>query len=147
MQSRQAKAYQQDTEQKSHPSQGWNQREAVQRQEEDAPQTVNQTGMPDRLKSGMEQLSGLDLSGVRVRYNSSKPAQLNAHAYTQGQTIEVAPQQERHLPHEAWHVVQQMQGRVRPTIRDRGVAINDDASLEHEADVMGKRAMQMRLRD
>ncbi len=104
------------------------------------PPSENRTGMPERLKSGLEQLSGLDLSGVRVHYNSAKPAQLNAHAYTQGQHIEVGPGQERHLPHEGWHVVQQMQGRVRPTIQERGVAINDDTALEREADRMGTKA-------
>ncbi|WP_227498521.1 DUF4157 domain-containing protein [Synechococcus sp. PCC 7336] len=105
---------------------------------------VNKTGMPARLKTGLEQLSGLDLSGMRVHYNSAKPAQLNALAYTQGQTIEVSPGQERHLAHEGWHAVQQMQGRVKPTIQAKEVAINDDKVLEHEADVMGAKATQIR---
>ena len=101
----------------------------------------NRSGMPDRFSAGLEQLSGLDLSGVRVHYNSAKPAQLNALAYTQGRTIEVGRGQERHLPHEGWHAVQQMQGRVRPTRQPKGVGINnDDASLEREADVMGAKA-------
>ncbi|MEM9541817.1 MAG: DUF4157 domain-containing protein [Cyanobacteria bacterium P01_E01_bin.42] len=102
----------------------------------------NQTGLPDRLKTGIENMSGFDLSGVRVNYNSPKPAQVNAHAYTQGKAIEVAPRQEQHLPHEAWHVVQQMQGRVRPTTEINGHSVNDDRHLEQEADVMGRRAMQ-----
>lgn len=75
----------------------------------------NATGLPDQLKSGVEDLSGLSLDNVRVHYNSSKPAQLNALAYAQGTDIHVASGQERHLPHEAWHVVQQAQGRVQPT--------------------------------
>ena len=40
---------------------------------------------------------------------------LDAVAFTQGSEIHVAPGQKRHLPHEAWHVVQQAQGRVQPT--------------------------------
>ncbi|NEQ77116.1 MAG: DUF4157 domain-containing protein [Okeania sp. SIO2C9] len=100
----------------------------------------NRTGIPDSLKVGLEQLSGLDMSGVRVHYNSAKPAQLNALAYTQGQNIEVGPGQERHLPHEGWHVVQQMQGRVKPTMQTKGMSINDDAALECEADVFGQKA-------
>jgi Domain of unknown function (DUF4157) len=68
-------------------------------------------GLPERLRAGVESLSGMDLSDVRVHANSSKPAQLNALAYTQGGDIYVAPGQERHLPHETWHVVQQAQGR------------------------------------
>ena len=102
----------------------------------------NQTGMPDSLKSGVESLSGFDLSDVKVHYNSSQPAQLNALAYAQGSDIHVAPGQERHLPHEAWHVVQQRQGRVQPTMQLRdSVPVNDDPGLEKEADVMGAKAM------
>ncbi|WP_424103154.1 DUF4157 domain-containing protein [Moorena producens] len=104
----------------------------------------NKTGLSDRLKEGIESMSGYDLSGVRVNYNSPKPAQLNAHAYTQGQAIEVGPGQERHLPHEAWHVVQQMQGRVRPTMEVNGVGVNDDRGLEQEAEVMGGRVIRDR---
>ena len=90
----------------------------------------NKTGMPDRLKAGVEQLSGMDLSDVRVHYNSAKPARLQALAYTQGRNIHVGPGQERHLPHEAWHAVQQEQGRVQPTMQMKGMAINDDPRLE-----------------
>ncbi len=104
----------------------------------------NHTGMPNRLKTRLESLSGMDLSGVRVQYNSPKPASINALAYTQGQDIHVGPGQEKHLPHEGWHVVQQMQGRVKPTIQAKGVSINDDEELEREADVMGAKALQMK---
>jgi hypothetical protein len=101
----------------------------------------NRTGLPDHLKSGIESLSGISLDNVQVHYNSAKPAQLNALAYTQGTDIHVAPGQQKHLPHEAWHVVQQAQGRVRPTMQMKGaVPVNDDQALEHEADVMGARA-------
>jgi hypothetical protein len=80
---------------------------------------------------------------VRVHYNSSQPAQLNALAYAQGSEIHVAPGQEQHLPHEAWHVVQQAQGRVRPTLQLKdGVPVNDDVGLEREADVMGAKALE-----
>ena len=56
----------------------------------------------------------------------------------------MGPGQEKHLPHEGWHVVQQMQGRVKRTMQMKGVSINDDAGLEKEADVMGTKALQMR---
>ena len=103
----------------------------------------NRTGLPDALKAGVENLSGMAMDDVRVHRNSDKPAQLNAHAYTQGTEIHVAPGQEKHLPHEAWHVVQQKQGRVPPTVQMAGgVAVNDDAGLEAEADVMGNKAFQ-----
>jgi len=112
---------------------------------EGAPTKENKTGLPDRLKSGIENLSGMDISDVKVHYNSSQPAQLNALAYAQGTDIHVGPGQEKHLPHEAWHVVQQMQGRVQPTVQMKeGVAVNDDPGLENEADVMGGKALQMK---
>jgi hypothetical protein len=100
----------------------------------------NRTGLPDGLKVGIESLSGMRMDHVKVHYNSDKPAQLQAHAYAQGHEIHLAAGQERHLPHEAWHVVQQAQGRVRPTIQMKGAAVNDDPSLESEADTMGERA-------
>ncbi len=100
----------------------------------------NNTGLPDNLKAGVESLSGLSLDNVKVHYNSSEPAQLNAHAYAQGTDIHLGPRQEQHLPHEAWHVVQQAQGRVKPTVQMKGgVGVNDDVGLEREADLMGRR--------
>lgn len=104
----------------------------------------NNTGLPDNLKMGVENLSGLSMDDARVHYNSDKPAQVGALAYTQGTDIHVAPGQEKHLPHEAWHVVQQAQGRVKPTMQMKGVAVNDDVGLEGEADDMGKMAIQMK---
>ena len=113
----------------------------VQREQESSA-APNQTGMPDNLKQGMENLSGMDMSAVRVHFNSPKPAQLNAHAYAQGNEVHLASGQEKHLPHEAWHTVQQRQGRVQPTMQMAGEKINDDVSLEREADVMGAKAQQ-----
>lgn len=103
----------------------------------------NNTGLLDNLKSGIENLSGYSMDDVRVHYNSSKPAQLQALAYTQDADIYVAPGQERHLPHEAWHVVQQKQGRVQPTMQLQGVNVNDNEGLEKEADVMGVISMEV----
>nr|WP_295680043.1 DUF4157 domain-containing protein [uncultured Fibrobacter sp.] len=110
-------------------------------QREEAPRP-NNTGMPDNLKSGIESLSGFSMDDVRVHYNSSKPATVQALAYTQGTDIHVAPGQEKHLPHEAWHVAQQMAGRVSPTTNINGMPVNDNVALEHEADVMGEKALQ-----
>ncbi|WP_017452886.1 eCIS core domain-containing protein [Herbaspirillum rubrisubalbicans] len=101
----------------------------------------NKTGLPDTLKSGIESLSGMSMDHVKVHYSSPQPAQLNARAYAQGSEIHLAPGQEQHLPHEAWHVVQQAQGRVQPTMQMKGAAINDDVELEREADVMGAKAV------
>ncbi len=110
-----------------------------------AGQSSRQTGLPDNLQSRVEALSGVDLDNVRVHYNSSKPSQLGALAYAQDKDIHIGPGQEQHLPHEAWHVVQQAQGRVKPTRQMKGgVHANEDLSLEREADVMGAKANAVR---
>jgi hypothetical protein len=112
-------------------------------QKVEAPKDTKQNGLPGNLKSGIENLSGYSMDDVSVHYNSSKPAQLQALAYAQGTDIHIAPGQEKHLPHEAWHVAQQKQGRVKPTMQMKvGVPVNDDAGLENEADVMGAKALQ-----
>lgn len=127
-------------EEDEEPLQGqWREGAALQRRP-DEPRS-NRTGMPDTLKQGVESLSGLSLDEVRVHYNSPRPAQVKALAYARGTDIHLAPGQEQHLPHEAWHVVQQAQGRVQPTgqLQD-GIPVNDDQGLEQEADAMGNRA-------
>lgn len=111
-------------------------------------QPSNDTGLPDNLKTGIESMSGMSMDNVKVHYNSDKPAQLNAHAYAQGTDIHVGPGQEQHLPHEAWHVVQQAEGRVKPTMEvEGGAKVNDDPSLESEADAMGAKATQMNAKN
>ncbi|HKQ06538.1 MAG TPA: DUF4157 domain-containing protein [Blastocatellia bacterium] len=116
--------------------------EPLQGKFENARKEENRTGLPDSLKTGIENLSGISLDDVKVHHNSSAPAQVQALAYTQGTDIHLGPGQERHLPHEAWHVVQQKQGRVGPTIQVKGVSANDDQKLEQEADEQGRRAIQ-----
>lgn len=106
------------------------------------PDSASGNGLPPGLQSGVENLSGMDMSSVQVHYNSAKPSQVQAHAYAQGSSIHLGRGQERHLPHEAWHVVQQAQGRVKPTTQLAGQNINDDVGLEKEADQMGARAMR-----
>ena len=97
-------------------------------------------GLPEDIKGGVERLSGYAMDDVTVHYRSDKPARLNARAYAQGSQIHLAAGQEQHLAHEAWHVVQQKQGRVRTDTSPRGtVAINDAPELEREADTMGER--------
>lgn len=126
------------------PKQPMMQRAAAPVQREEAAAAPNRTGMPDSLKSGVESLSGHDLSDVRVHYNSPAPAQMQALAYAQGNDIHVGPGQEKHLPHEAWHVVQQREGRVQATTQlMKGTPINDDPSLEAEATHMGNKAASL----
>jgi hypothetical protein len=103
------------------------------------PPAAQGTGLPDHLKAGVEALSGLAMDDVRVHRNSPEPAKLGALAYAQGTDIHLGAGQERHLPHEAWHVVQQKQGRVpsSPAMPGR-FAVNADATLEREADDAGR---------
>ncbi len=108
----------------------------------------NKTGLPDNLKLGVENLSGISLDDVKVHTNSDQPAQMQAHAYAQGTDIHVAPGQEKHLAHEAWHVVQQKQGRVKPTRQMKDdTPVNDDKNLEIEADQMGAKALKSNNED
>lgn len=95
---------------------------------------LNQTGIPDALKVRVEKKSGISMDSVKVHYNSPRPAAVQAFAYTQGNQVYLGPGQEKHLGHELGHVVQQMQGRVKPTGTAGGLPLNDDAGLEHEAD-------------
>jgi hypothetical protein len=94
-------------------------------------------------KSGIDSLSDMAIDDVNVRYDLPRPAQLDALAYAKGANIEVAPGQEQDLPHEAWHVVQQPQGRATPTTQLKsGVPVNDDQGLEREADLMGAETLE-----
>lgn len=90
-------------------------------------------GMRDKIASHFG-----DIQGVKVHYNSSMPGLVDAEAYTRGDDIFLAPGQERHLPHELGHVVQQRRGSVPTTERVAGMAANTDPALEHEADILGR---------
>ncbi len=103
-------------------------------------------GLPNDLRSGVEAASSLAMDDVRVHYDSPEPAQLRAAAFARGSEIHLGPGQEQYLPHEAWHVVQQKQGRVSPTTKVEGVDVNDDEGLEREADRMGAGALQRQSR-
>jgi hypothetical protein len=107
------------------------------------PSDENRTGLTDRLKSGVEHLSGLSMNDVRVHFNSPEPDKIDALAFAQGNEIHLGPSQEKYLPHEVWHVVQQSEGRVAPTDTVNGVHFNDDQQLEREAHVMGQQALMM----
>ncbi|HHG83704.1 MAG TPA: DUF4157 domain-containing protein, partial [Bacteroidetes bacterium] len=102
-------------------------------------------GLPSQLKAGIESLSGVDMGDVKVNYGSSKPGQMKALAVAQGTSIDLAAGQEHHLPHEAWHVAQQKQGRVTANTEVNGNPVNNDVGLEREADVMGAKAAQMKV--
>lgn len=106
--------------------------------------------MPPLVQRKMESSFGADFSNVNIHKNSAQSTDMNAHAFTQGNDIHFAPGQynpesqqgQELLGHELTHVVQQRAGVVKPTTQMKGVGVNDDAALENEADVMGKKAAE-----
>ncbi|RKP46843.1 DUF4157 domain-containing protein [Trinickia fusca] len=101
------------------------------------------TGLPEPLKAGIERLSSVAMHDVSVHYRSSRPAALRALAYTRGLDIYLGPGQERHLPHEAWHVVQQKRGEVEPERFVGRTGLNASPALEADAERMGTRAQRL----
>ena len=103
--------------------------------------------LPPQVQARMERALGADFSAVRI-HQGERAAAMGAHAYTQGTDIHFAPgmydPESQHglelLGHELTHVVQQRQGRVRAVVQASGVALNDDAALEREADELGNKA-------
>ena len=73
----------------------------------------NQGHLPDELARRLRQA---DLDQARAHIQPAGPAAVAAPAFSQGDPIHFAnPGSEQHLPHEAWHVVQQRQGRNPPS--------------------------------
>ncbi len=97
----------------------------------------NHTGIPDGLRSGLEERYGVSFEDVRVHYNSPRPEKLGALAYTQGSEVHIGPGQEKHLKHELGHVVQQKLSHVPATTTVNGHQVNDNPQLEREADRIG----------
>jgi hypothetical protein len=83
---------------------------------------TDNTGLLDNMKDGLEE---------------SREKQLFSKQYFS----------EQHFSHEAWHVSQQMDGRVKPTTETAGMPVNHDENLEHEADVMGAKANETCIKE
>lgn len=112
-----------------------------------APASTGGAPMPAPVQAKMEHAFGADFSAVRVHEGPQAEA-MGALAYTQGTDIHFAPGQyapgsqrgQELLGHELTHVVQQAQGRVSTPAQGKGGVINEDPSLEREADQLGARA-------
>lgn len=101
------------------------------------------TGLPDALKAGVEALSGHCLDDVKVQYNSTRPAQLQAHAHAQGTPLSVVPGSSPHVPDEAWHLATQAQGRVLATTSIPNARLaNDDVVRAQEAAAISGRGLE-----
>ena len=113
----------------------------IQMKNDDGDTSTSSSRMRHNLIAGLEKLSGVDLSDIKVHQNSVKSQQVGALAYMQGGDIHIAPGQEKHLPYEGWHAVPQKQGIVKPTVQMKtGALVNDNAGLEKEAAVMRAKA-------
>ena len=134
--------HQQEQDQQNAPLQSVNTQDSTATQQE-GNQKKNNTGIPDKLKAVIEHFSGFSLDEVKVHYNSEKPAEMGAHAYTEGFDVYIGPGQEKHLAHELWHVVQKMKGEVSETTKVNGKGVNDQQSLEQEAETKGTMASKI----
>lgn len=119
------------------------------------------TNIPEDVLSKMENSFATSFADVKVKKDDTEASSLGAQAYTQGNNIHFAPGKfnpathtgQELLGHELTHVVQQRDGRVSGTQNkstsgyshidtSKEANINNDTSLESEADIMGKRAAQ-----
>ena len=102
---------------------------------------ANRTGLPDTLKARVEALSGLSMDAVQVHRNSPTPHTTERARLCPGPRYPSGARAGAAFA--ARSVVQQAQGRVRPTKHLKApVVVNDEVGLEHEADVMGVRALR-----
>lgn len=109
-------------------------------------------GMPDETLNKMSNSFGTDFSDVNIHSDSKSATDAGALAYTQGNDIHFAPGQydpasqsgQELLGHELTHVQQQREGRVQANNVVNGMPLNDDKSLEDEADAGGRKAVQMK---
>jgi hypothetical protein len=104
--------------------------------------------LPKAVQAQMEDSLGADFTGVKIVPESAAAPRIRANAFTQAETVHFAPGKydpasaagKELIGHELAHVVQQRQGRVRPSFQGQGLAINTDRGLETEADRLGKAA-------
>lgn len=103
--------------------------------------------LPTPVQHKMERALGADFSSVRI-HEGPLARTIGAQAFTRGTDVHFAPGQyqphttagQQVLGHELAHVVQQSQGRARPSTRVGGMAVDASPQLEHEAEQAGQRA-------
>lgn len=99
--------------------------------------TPHTESLSQAMQARMRSKFNLSFQDVRVHYNSREPESLQARAFAKGNDIHIAPHEDTQelLEHELTHVAQQRRGIVSATGSAGGMAINDDAALEHSADL------------
>lgn len=75
----------------------------------------NKTGIPNKMKNQFEAYSGKPFDSVQAHYNSDKPKQMQALAYTQADHDYAASGQVRYPGHELGYIAQQRKGQVHAT--------------------------------
>ena len=93
----------------------------------------------EAMVATVSQLTGRSIDPY-IQLNSALPAQYGAHAIRQGNQVDIAPGQLKHLGHELTHVTQ---GAVQATTHVNGAPVNDDRGLESHADSVGATAHWM----
>jgi hypothetical protein len=113
--------------------------------------TGNNSAIPEDLQGKMDKTFQADFSDVKIHPNSTRAPEVGALAYTQGSDIHFAPGQfkpdtsggKELLGHELTHVLQQREGKVKPTTQVNGVPVNDNSSFENEADAFGRKLSRL----
>ncbi len=104
--------------------------------------------LPEELQSKMESSFGESFSDVEINKNAKEADDLNAIAFTQGESIHFGTGKfhpntksgQELIGHELSHVVQQREGKVHSTHQEKGYNVNSQKHLEVEADSQGKTA-------
>lgn len=122
---------------------------------------IDQSGNSESKNSGNENNTGLvtqlneafstDFSSVKINTNSKQAEDLGAHAFASGNNVHFAPgkfqpdtsEGRELIGHEFAHVQQQKTSNIKSTNQKNGVGINDDKSLEADADAKGKQFANM----
>jgi pimeloyl-ACP methyl ester carboxylesterase len=106
--------------------------------------------LPENVQSKMESSFGQDFSDVNIHTDSDNATKLGAKAYAQGKDVHFAPGEfqpnskegQELIGHELTHVVQQKEGKVQGGEVHGKDMVNQDVSLEKEADDAGKLASE-----
>ncbi len=103
--------------------------------------------LPDEVQARASNIFSTNFDSVNILENSQMAQKMGAQAFTQGNNVHFAPGKYNPkskegmelIGHELAHIVQQRNGKVKPTGVENGNAVNTDKGLEKEADEMGKK--------